>query len=132
MMPASAVRPCSSSSGAVGVPGRLHPSPRFVVGECIVEFDGGPQIGEGVVELSFSVGDFAVEHLGGDRQDVACDAAVSPDLRLRRRRVDLPVIGAQVVIRLDLAQRNAHTRHDNSPEMPWREPRADIRPHPTA
>ena len=35
---------------AVGVPGRLHPAPRFVVGQRVVEFDRPPQLGEGLVE----------------------------------------------------------------------------------
>src|SRR3954471_1258908 len=57
---------------AVGVPGRLHPAPRFVVGECVVAFDGAPQMWERYIELPFPVSDFTVQHFGCDRQDVAC------------------------------------------------------------
>ena len=56
---------------AVGVPGGLHPPPRLVVGQCVVEFDGSPQVREGLLEKPFPIGDFTVEHGGGHREDVA-------------------------------------------------------------
>jgi hypothetical protein len=49
----------------------LHPAPRLVVGEAVVEFDGAPQVAECVVELPFAISDFAVEHFARDGQDVA-------------------------------------------------------------
>src|SRR5690606_40465322 len=56
--------------GPVGVPGRLQPAPGLVVGQVVVEVDGAFQGGERVVELDVAVGEFAVQHLGGDGEDV--------------------------------------------------------------
>ncbi len=55
---------------AVGVPGGLHPAPRLVVGEVVVQFDGAFQGGEGDVVVALAVLQFAVEHRRGDREDV--------------------------------------------------------------
>ena len=56
---------------AVGMSRRLHPAPRFVIRQGVVEFDRPPQMGEGIVVSAFPVVDFAVEHGGCDGQDVA-------------------------------------------------------------
>src|SRR5689334_18212628 len=56
--------------GTVGVPGGLHPPPRFVVRQCVVELDRAPQVAEGVGEIAFPVSDLTVEHGGCDGEDV--------------------------------------------------------------
>ena len=50
---------------AVGVAGRLHPAPRLVVGQRVVEFDCPPQVSK-PRRIALAVGDFAVEHRRGD------------------------------------------------------------------
>ncbi len=72
---------------------------------------------------------FVVERVGPDHP------AVEPHLRLRRRCLNRPVIGPQVVVRLGLALHhrggNAHRWHDNSAgRRRWRLLRAHSRPHP--
>lgn len=62
--------PLFEQEGAVGVAGRLHPAPGLVVGEVVVQLYGAFQGREGGVELTFAVGEFAVQHRRGDGQDV--------------------------------------------------------------
>lgn len=56
--------------GTVGVPGGLHPAPGFVVGQVVVQFDGALQRGEGGGVVAPAVLQLAVEHGGGDGEDV--------------------------------------------------------------
>ncbi len=56
--------PCSSSRRPVGVARRLHPAPRLVVGQSVVEFDRFAQVGKGCIEVAFAILQFAIQHLG--------------------------------------------------------------------
>src|SRR5581483_2089962 len=55
---------------AVGVPGGLHPAPRLVVGQPVLEFDRAAQAGEGRVVVSVAVFHLARQHGPRDLQDV--------------------------------------------------------------
>lgn len=56
--------------GAVGVARGLHPTPRFVVGEGVVQPDGLPEPRVGLVEMTLAVRYLPFEHGGRDGQDV--------------------------------------------------------------
>ena len=56
--------------GTVGVPGGLHPAPRLVVGQTVVQFDRTAQVREGRVVVPPPVCQFAVQHRLGDPEDV--------------------------------------------------------------
>ena len=56
--------------GTVGVPGGLHPTPRLVVGQTVVQFDRTAQVREGRVVVPSPVFQFAVQHRLGDLEDV--------------------------------------------------------------
>ena len=111
---------------AVGGQAELHPGPgqrrrqvdgverlpRLVVVGPDAVGDTPPRDREVRVELQGTVEAadrlLVVERVGPDQP------TVEPDLRLRRGGVNRPVIGAQVVVRFGLAQRNGHDWHDNS------------------
>src|SRR4029079_13391580 len=107
---------------------RVERLPRLVV----VRPDriGDAPAGDGEIRIEFKCVLEAPDRLVMVERIRPDKAAVSPDLRLRRRRVDLAVIRAQVVVPVDVAARNAHRRHDNSPATPWRGRRAGSRPRP--
>src|SRR5215470_2158288 len=67
---------------AVGVPGRLHPAPRLIVGKPVVELDRVPQPGEGLVVVPPAVLQFPVQHRPGHGEDVPA-GVVEDGARLR-------------------------------------------------
>ena len=82
---------------------RLHPAPRLVVGQRIVELDGAAQMGEGRVDVAAAVFQLAAQHLGGDVEKVL-DGVVVHQPRVGHARLG----GAEGLARLlglgDLAQ----------------------------
>ena len=49
-----------------GMAGGLHPTPGFVVGKMIVEFNRPAQVGKGLFKLPLAVFKLTAEHFGGD------------------------------------------------------------------
>ena len=50
--------------------GRLHPSPRLVIGQSVAELDRPAQVREGRVMVSLSIFQFAIEHRFGDFKQI--------------------------------------------------------------
>ena len=72
---------------------RLHPAPGLVVGQGVLQRDGGAQAGESSVVLAAAIGDLARQHLLGDREqlhagDIVKVAGVRHEFR---GRAELPL-----------------------------------------
>src|SRR5258708_477581 len=50
---------------------RLHPAPRLVVRQRVIELDGAPQMGEGDVVVAAAVFELARQHLLADVEQIA-------------------------------------------------------------
>ena len=60
---------------------RMHPCPRFGVGQVVVKLDGLPQIGIGLVMAALMIGKLAIEKCGTDSKRGAGRVAEKTPLR---------------------------------------------------
>src|SRR5947209_4078936 len=60
------------------MPRRLHPAPRLVVGQRVVELDRAPQMGEADIDIAATIFELAAQHLLGDRQQIDDLVVVDP------------------------------------------------------
>jgi hypothetical protein len=89
---------------AVGVPRRLHPAPRLVARQPVVQLDGAAQVGERLLDVALPVFELAVEHGRSDGQDVLAGVVEN------RPRLRHPRVPGTDELALDLRLRDVATR----------------------